>query len=334
MPRRLIPLLALCIAFVAACGGAEVQSASSTTDVNTLLSDTFRNLGKVKSANLTAKLAIDGQGESVSATLNGPFQSQGAGKLPKFQLDATLNSAGRSFTAGATWTGDKGFVNLQGTQYALTGLVAQQLEAGYEQAVKSGQGQGKGAAGALLGIDFSKWLKDARNEGAADVGGTPAIKLTGEADVAQVVDDVQRIAERAGSLGLPGAAQVPQKLSPQQRQEIVGAVKRFALEIYTGRDDRILRRLVVAADIADPASKKVSHLAFDLSLSDVGSDQHFTEPENARPFSELQKAIGGLTGHASSPKTSSAGIQKYTKCVERAKGDVAKSQKCAALLGG
>ncbi len=347
----LILLTLIATLAVAGCGSSAPDSepASSSTDVNTLLSDTFRNVSKITSADISAKLAVQGQGQSVAATLSGPFQSQGAGKLPKFQLDATLDSGGKSFTAGATWTGDKGFINVQGTQYAVSALIARQFSAGYEQAVKSGKKQSGGNAGQLLGIDFSKWLKNGTNAGDAKVGDTDTIKIAGEADVAQVVDDLQRAAEKARTLNIPGTTKVPQKLTPAQRQEIVDAVKKFSIEVYTGKADRILRRLVVAADLADPASKTTSHLSLDLTLNKVGEDQTIETPKNAKPFSELLKmadqlkglggSLGGITGAQPQSGSSStvkpdANIEKYAKCITDAQGDSTKAQKCADLLNG
>jgi hypothetical protein len=345
VPSR--PLLLILLSFVVAvatgCGGAVgSERASSSTNVNQLLGDTFRNVDKLTSANLDAKLAIDGQGQSLSARVSGPYQSTGKGRLPKFQLAATLQEAGNRFSAGATWTGDKGYVNVQGTNYELSGLVARQFEAGYEQAAKT-QKQGKGNAilGAL-GIDFTKWLRNARNEGDAQVGDTATIKLSGDADVARVIDDVQRIADKARALNVPGTGQVPQKLTAQQRQEIVAAVKKLSVEVYTGKADRILRRVVVAADLQDPTSKQVSHLALDLTLSNVGADQAIAAPKGAKPFSELLKVTDQLKGLAGLGASSSSGaapaapasVQKYAKCVERSHGDPAKARKCAAALGG
>jgi hypothetical protein len=352
MTSRPLLLLTLSAALLAGCGSAAGEPASSGTDVNTLLSDTFRNVAKIKSANITAKLALDGQGQSAGATLSGPFESQGAGKLPKFQIDATFNSGAQSFTAGVTWTGDKGFVNVQGTQYELSSMVAKQLQAGYEQAAKQGKGNAGGSSAALLGIDFSKWLRNGRNAGDAQVGSTETIKVTGEADVAQVIDDLQRVAEKARALNLPGTTQVPDKLTPEQRRQIVAAVKKLAIEIYTGKQDRILRRIVVDADLQDPASKAASHVSFDLTLDKVGDSQTIESPKGAKPFSELMKVAGqlkglgslsglaggatggGASGSGSSAAPSSDTITKYAKCVEKAQGDGAKAQKCAGLLGG
>ncbi len=338
MTGRHLLLQSVCVALIAGCGDAQTEPASSSTDVNTLLRDTFRNLDQVKSANLSAKLTADGAGESVNASLSGPFQSQGKNKLPKVQLDAKLEGGGQSFTAGVTWLGDKGYVNLNGVNYEVSGLIAKQFEAGYEEGAKQ-QKSGSNTA-LLLGIDFSKWLKNGRNEGEAKVGDTDTIKLTGDANVAQVIADVQRIAEKAGSLKLPGTQDVPTKLTPEQEKEIVDAVKKFAIEVYTGKDDRILRKLVVNADLQDPASKQTSHVVFELTLSGVGEDQDFTAPKNAKPFSELVKAAKELTsgvagsGASGGASSGAANLDEYTKCIDDAQGDTSKMQKCADLIGG
>jgi len=73
-------------------------------------------------------------------------------------------------------------------------------------------------------------------------------------------------------------------------------------------------------------------------------------PKNAKPFSELVKVADELTGSlgglgalgssgssggsgSGSAASSQANIEKYATCIEQAKGDSAKAQKCAALLG-
>jgi hypothetical protein len=137
--------------------------------------------------------------------------------------------------------------------------------------------------------------------------------------------------------------QAPQKLTPQQRQQLVDSVKRLTLEVYTGKQDRVLRKLVVDADLQDPASKRTSHVSFVLTLTAVGAVQHFTAPKNAKPFSDLlmnadglKRSLGlGAASSGQSPATPSPDtIQKYAKCVSQANGDPAKTQKCAALIGG
>ena len=97
----------------------------------------------------------------MSATLGGPYESQGAGKLPKFQWNAALNSGGKSFTGGVTWTGDKGYVTSRARRTSCRAWSPTQFKAGYEQSLKDNKGKSSSGNAALLGIDFSKWLKNA-----------------------------------------------------------------------------------------------------------------------------------------------------------------------------
>jgi hypothetical protein len=348
MPSRLFPLLMLAAALLfAGCGGGpESAPASSSTDVNALLRDTFANVSKIDSATIDAQLSIQGGGQTLGAHVTGPFQSQGANKLPKFELAATLTSSGHSFSAGATWTGDQGFVAIQGTQYQLSGLLAKQLEAGYQQALHSNQAKraGNGAVLSALGIDFTKWLTNARNEGDAQTAGVDTIKLTGNANVPQIVDDLTALAGKAKSLNLPGSSSAPQ-ITAAQRRQLVNAIKGVSIEVYTGKADRLLRRIVVNADVQDQGAQTPSHLSLDLTLGNVGAQQEIVAPKNAKPFSELEKVakqlqgLGAITGsgNGSSPPASGAAaqaaIQKYAKCVEQAAGDQAKMQRCASLIG-
>lgn len=273
MPSRLLTLLLIpLLAVVVACGSdEELQPASATTDASQLLRDTLANSAKLKSGFLSASVRAAGHQGKVS----GPFASEGQGKLPRFAFDVT--AAGRHL--GLTWTGEKGFITLDNTPYALSDLIVRQVEAGLEQAAKGGP----------LGIDVSGWLKNPRNEGFAQVGDAETIKLTGTADKAKVLAGVQQITKRFGSFGLPGAG-----ASPPELREYVNAMKSTAVEVYTGASDRILRRLVVKSTVQDPDTHKTGRYVVDLTLTKVNQDQQISAPANPHPFSELlQKAAGG-----------------------------------------
>lgn len=353
MPSRpvtflLVPLLAV---VVAACGSESGQTASSSTDVSQLLRDTFANLSKMKSADVGLALQVDSpsaQGGPVTAQISGPFATTGEGRLPRFAFNATLSAAGRSQRFGATWTGEKAFITLQNTSYAVSDLVARQFAAGYQQALRSNRA--KQAKGGLLlsslGIDFTKWLKNAQNQGTATVAGTQTVKIGGQADIPRVVDDLGRISQRAQSLGATGGAQV-QQLTAQQKQQLEQAIKSVDVQIYTGAQDRILRRLVVHAVLHDPQSKGDSTLDLDLQFTKVNEDQQISAPANPKPFSELLKVTsaldgGGLSGllggarsgGGSATAPSGSNVDRYANCVKKAAGDRGKARKCAALLTG
>src|SRR5215218_1397173 len=163
-PALLLSLIAAVALALAACGSDESsggEQASASTDVNELLTQTFTGSKKIESGNLDVKLQIEAKGgESqldgpVSISLKGPFQAQDGGKLPKFKLDAALEGAGQSIQAGATSTGDKGFISFQGTDYAVDDQVFQQFKAGFEEAQKNGSDERQSFA--TLGMDPRKW---------------------------------------------------------------------------------------------------------------------------------------------------------------------------------
>ena len=76
----LLALLAALALAVAACGGGD--EASSDTDVDTLLTDTFKGNKKVESGKLNLALNVDAKGAEgvdgpITLKVSGPFQSRG-----------------------------------------------------------------------------------------------------------------------------------------------------------------------------------------------------------------------------------------------------------------
>jgi hypothetical protein len=348
MPSRLLTLLLVpLIGLLAACGSESGQTASTSSDTSQLLRDTFANLSKLKSADVNVALELQSpsaQGGPVTAQITGPFATTGAGKLPRFAFAATLSAAGHSQRLGATWTGEKAFITVQNTPYAVSDLVARQFAAGYQQALRSNQA--KQAKGGLLlsslGIDFTKWLKNAHNAGTSQVGDAQAVQITGQADIPQMVDDLARITQRTQSLGLNAA---PRQLTAQQRRQVEQAIKSVDVQIYTGTQDRILRRLVVHAVLHEPQSQGDSTLDLNLQLTKVNQDQQISAPANPKPFSELLKVTGALNGGglsgllggggtSSGTAPSGSNVDRYANCVKKAAGDAKKARKCAALLSG
>jgi hypothetical protein len=351
---RLLAPISLLLAAVAlvACGGSSSgtggKKVSSTTDPQKILADTFSASGKkVESGkfNMTLKLDVSGGSSTlngpVNVTLGGPFESQGKGKVPKFKVDLAFAGAGQNIKAGATSTGDKGFLNYNGQDYAVPDNVFKQFASGYTQA----QSQNKSKGGTLkeLGIQPQTWLKDAKVDSSSSVGGTDTVKVSGGVDVPKMLDDLNTLLGKAGSLGLPNAGTLPSSLTAQQKTQIEKAVKSASVEIETGKDDSILRRIAFTLDISDATgSGGKANVAFDLSLTDLGQSQSISEPSSTKPLNDLLSqlgglgtALGGLGGSSSSSSgsgSSSAAAGKYTQCVKDAGTDVSKAQQCASLL--
>jgi hypothetical protein len=343
---RIVLCLLLCVltgVLAAGCGGGSGDAASASTDVDQLLKDTFSGGRSIKSGKVNLALRIDAKGGSSSAqgpisiSLTGPFESQGKGKLPKLDLDAKVEGAGQNISAGVVSTGDKGFVKFQGASYAVTDAIFAEFKKGYEQAQSQADKQ-KGQSLATLGIDPRRWLSNPKNEGEAKVGDTDTIRITGDVNVDKLLDDVNTALEKTRSLGVQGAQNLPEKLTPQQKQQAADAIKSLGVEIYTGKDDRILRRMVV--DLTADAQGQSADVTLDLQLTDVNEDQTIDAPSGAKPFDQLLSQLGGLTGAPSSSSgsgsasgsASSQNLEKYSKCIEDAGSDASKAQKCADLL--
>jgi hypothetical protein len=355
MSNRLRPLLLLIVAVLAsvavvACGGGD-DKATSSSDVNQLLKDTFSK-GSPKSGKLHVAIRVDSNAAGaatgpITASLDGPFQSEGSGKLPKFKIAAAFAAAGRNIKAGATSTSDKGFLSFQGQDYAVSDEVFKQFKTSYEQAIKQGSANGaKKSSLATLGIDPSKWLKNPKNAGDAKVGDTDTIKITGDVDVNRMLDDLSKATSQARSLGIQGFQDLPSQLTPQQRQQVAKEIKNLKVEVYTGKDDSLLRRMHLALGLQNGSSGN-ANVDFDLSYTDLNEDQEIAAPSNPKPFEQLMtqiQALGSQLGSGSSGGSSSSGsgssgstpstqdLQKYTDCVQKAGSDTAKAQKCADLL--
>lgn len=359
MPIRtlLLPLVAALALAVAGCGGSDSSSADSSTSVDQLLKQTFSGDHKVDSGRLDLTLKVDVSGGSnsqlqgpITIKLAGPFETQGKGKLPKFDIDASFDGSGQSLKAGVTSTGDKGFVSFNGTEYALSPQIFQQFKTGYEQAQKKSASSGSNQQSlATLGIDPRRWLTDAKNAGDAKVGDTDAIKITGGVDINKLLDDVNTALAKAKSLGVQGTASIPQKLTDAQKKQVADSIKNVAVELYTGKDDSTLRRMLVNLGVSAPASSGAAaqsgNISLDFNLLDLNQSQDIKEPTGAKPFEQLLGQLGGLglggtgsgtsSGSGSSSGTGGANaaqLKKYSDCVTAAGSDTAKVQKCADLL--
>jgi hypothetical protein len=355
-PRLLLlALAAVLAALVVGCGGGDGEGASADEDtsVDQVLKDTFSGKKKVDSGKLDLSLKLDVQGSSdsqlqgpISLRLSGPFQTEGKGKLPQFDIDAAFEGAGQSLKAGVISTDDKAFVNFQGTDYAVSDQVFQQFKAGYEQAQKQSADKGNQQSLATLGIDPRRWLTNPKNEGEAKVGDTDTIKITGGVDVNKLLDDVNTALDKARSLGVEGSDQLPEKLTDQQKQQAAEAIKDLNVEIYTGKDDTTLRRMVVDMDV-DGGQDGSGSLTLDFQLLDLNEDQSIEAPSGAKPFDQLLGQLGGLglggaggtggTGSSGGGGSGTGGasaedLKKYSDCVTEAGSDTAKAQKCAELL--
>jgi hypothetical protein len=354
---------------VAACGSSSSDQATS------LLRQTFGGSHKINSGNLSLNLRVDPSGSStitgpITLGFGGPFQSLGPGKLPQSNFTVSISALGRSGSLGVLSTGTNGYVTLQGTSYQLPAATFQRLESSFSQLSSSTPGSGSnGSTLSKLGIHPLDWLQNPTVVGDEDVSGTATTHIHSLVNVSAFLNDLNTFLQKASSTGISGANRLSSGISQSSRARIAGEVKKPSFDVWTGKDDKTLRRLSINMTI--PVSGQISTLlgglrsaAIGLSLqyANLNQPQTVSAPTNVRPYSEftakvrnfvqsLQGSLGSLSGAGSSSGTttgptggsttpsgssssSSSAIQAYTQCVQAAGSDVTKLQQCAPLLNG
>jgi hypothetical protein len=366
-PRPLIPILVLAAVTLpglgaAACGSGDGSDSSSgggggSENPQKVIDETFNGNKKVDSGklNLSMSAKLKGSGataqsleEPVTIKVVGPFESRGETELPKLDLQLSATGSGQDFSAGAISTGDKGFISYQGKDYAVPDRIFAQYKRNFAQQQKKDRSSNNLDISAL-GIDPQKWLDHPKIEGDEDIGGAKTTHVSAGVNLAALLDDVNNLLKRTDQLGLTKAQrqQLPAQLSSSTKKQIQDAVKEAKVDVFTGKDDKTLRRLQLAVSFDVPKDLKGQAQGVEggdvnltLELVDLNQKQDISAPADARPWSELQQQLGvgalgnalgsgsagggtGSTGSAGSGSGLSAGDRKrterYLKCVQKAK---------------
>lgn len=307
-PARLLLVLVALAAValgVSACGGDKASGKS----VSELLKDTFSGGKSVNSGRLDIGLSLDLQGLQgvngpVTAKLSGPFKTK-KGEIPEFDLDLTFSASGQTFAAGATSIGGKGFLSFQGSDYAVPATVFAAFQDGFKKAQKQQSGSSSKSNPSLksLGIDPSRWLTGAKKAGEEKVGGADTVRITAGVDVRKLLEDVNVLLERAAGLGISRQQKIPTKLTAAQIDQLAGAVDSARFEVFIGKKDVTLRRLVFDLGVNVPAASqqaanglKSARIRLTLQIDDLNGDVNIKAPAKPKPFEQLQRALGGITG--------------------------------------
>ncbi len=259
----------------------------------------------VKSGLLGISLTLTPSGSStltgpISFSVNGPFQSRGTGKLPQSDFTIAISALGRNGQLGIVSTGTSGYVTLQGTAYQLPGADFQRLESGFSSVGGSSSGGGLSA----LGINPQHWLTNASVVGSDTVGGADTTHVRAGVNVTALLQDLNRFLAKASS---SSGSKIPSSIPAATQQKIAAAIKNASVDIWTGKSDKILRKL--SLDLKVPVTGKVSTLAgglssaaigFTLQYSDVNQPQTIAAPSNVKPYSQFTPSCIGPRGREGS----------------------------------
>jgi hypothetical protein len=341
--------LAALVLGLGACGGG-----SSSGNASSLLQQTFGQQHTVTSGNLNLSLSVAPSGSSasnhpISLSFGGPFQSRGSGKLPASDFNINISALGRSGSLGILSTGANGYITFGGTSYQLPAATFQRLESSFSS-ITASPGAGSGANSlSKLGINPLHWLQNPSVVGTETVGGASTKHIKAGVNVPAMLGDVNTFLGKAATTGMTGASKLPGQLSSATQQKIAAAVRNPSVDIWTGADDKMVRKLTI--NLTVPVSGQLATLlgavnsarvALTVAYGDLNQPQSISAPSVVRPFSEFSTqlqsflaAAQGATsssGSGSSSATAPSANTNYIKCLQAANQDVTKMQQCAGLL--
>jgi hypothetical protein len=262
--RRIPLLLAVLAAGLTACGGGD-------GDAQDILAETSANLGEIRSGDLNMELLFSSKdGDRAGFTLQGPFALR-PGELPEAQLDYTQLAGSQSATQTFITKGDTAYVRIGGTTYELPQETADEI------------GSTLGTSGGLAAIDLSSWVENPSLEDGEDIGGDETDRIVADLNVSATVNTLMAIASQLGGTE-PLAA-----LTGTSAEQVQAAIETASIDVWTGQEDRLLRRVQVAIDFA-PAAEKVKDLLgasldFTLEISNPNEPVTVEAPTNVQPFS-------------------------------------------------
>jgi hypothetical protein len=260
-----LALVLVALAFVASACGSGGESAQQ------VLAETSANLRKIKSGDLAMELLFSAKGgHEAGFSLAGPFALR-AGRLPEAQLDYTQNAGGRTVTQTFIAAGDKAYIRIGATTYVLPPRLAGQI--------RSALGNQDG----LQAFDLSSWVRDPKLGDGGDVGGANTDRIDAKLNVPAAVGGLMAIASqfRATTAATP--------LSEAGAEQVERAVRKATIIVWTGKEDRLLRKIEIAVELSPAASEQVKSILgvsahFMLAVSNPNEKVSVQAPENAQPY--------------------------------------------------
>jgi hypothetical protein len=298
----------LCVG-LPACGGTGAPGAES------LLNDTFKSHAPIESGRIDLSLGFSSVGQLASLPLKGPlylhlqgpFQSAGAGQLPRFALQAEVKSGGlltapgQTLNVGATSTGSQLFIELGGTPFQAPAATVQALEQGYAQASRASSSAKGRSTFSALGVDPGEWLTHPTIVASEQLAGEDTVHIAAGLNAPRFLSDASKLSSAGGALGLGTAGQSPGSFSASEVAAIEGSLRSARVDVYTGAQDHLLRRLSLRVELATtPAARaalgglRSATLALNLAFAQINKPQAIAAPANPQPISELLPVLERL----------------------------------------
>jgi hypothetical protein len=242
------------------------------------LEKTAKKLGDIHSGNMELRLtASTPEGQKTGFELKGPFSMPEGEELPVANLTYTRYLGTTQDSFGFISTGDAAFMRVGGRTYRLPDERVASLR-GSEETDRRGP---------FSGLNFDKWVPD--SEVVATEDDSDVETITGDLDVVRAINDILGIAREYGGVDRPD-------IEGEDAELLKDAVQNAELTLVTGRDDRVLRSLLVTMDLGrDPPEAFRTALegftgvnfVLELKLTEPNSRVNVEAPANPLPYESL-----------------------------------------------
>jgi hypothetical protein len=271
--HRLACLLAG-IVLLAGCGGG-----GGSGEAAGVLADTAAKLGEIRSGELLLRVDVrpteGADGGAFGYELSGPFALAEADALPLADMRYRQRVDDQEGDIGIRSTGDRAFVEVEGTWYELP---PERIEG-----LRGGGGDAGGGSNGLEELDIADWLVEPELDEGDDVD-----TITADLDVVAATNDF---------LALAGAFRADDAtIEGEEAEQLRRATRNARIQVETGADDRLLRRILVELDFALEPPEDIRNalgdvvgatVEIELAVENPNAEVSVEAPADARPYSDL-----------------------------------------------
>jgi hypothetical protein len=302
-------LSVLLVAVLVGCGGGDSSSGdkasadkggkANSAEVKKLIRQTFGPNDKASSGNLSGVIDITVKGlerykDPIQVSVVGPFTN--AGGQPEAMLDVSLSLRGGILGGDMYLKDGKAFIGLGSTAYEVPASIAGPLRAPLSQT-----GNALDAVMGVFHINPDRWAKNPRIVGNEKIAGIDTIHGTAQINTKAVFLDLAALAKRLTALRITDITGLPRAVDAQARAALNRSVKTATGDVYTGADDKVLRRAKINL-LLKPSAKDRKILggftsikvAGTLDVTDVGAPQKIKVPTNRGSYAALQLSLDAL----------------------------------------
>ncbi|HEX2233552.1 MAG TPA: hypothetical protein VHG69_09325 [Thermoleophilaceae bacterium] len=251
---------------------ALVGCGESAEDVVT---ETARNISDIRSGRLDMRMVVqartpEAERGEVGFELSGPFALPRGGGLPRADVEYTQIAGDRRGTVTLVSTGEAAFVEVGGQAYELPPDQAERLRIG---TARLGEGEGGGR------LRVASWVRDPELADGGTVDGVETDRVSGPLNLATAATDLLRLSQ---ALGQDAA---PLRALEQGADQLEQAVQSSGFDLWTGKEDRLLRRLRISVQLAVEGSR--ADVRFALDVAKPNRPVEVERPQDPLPPSAL-----------------------------------------------